>query len=302
MVKQDIDHEKRLEHVEGLQAHLRSEGARAEDKEHGKDRDDCRRAEEGGPRKGGRSGSGADRRGGADSRLQQRRRPQAQRCLGGKVQRSGAQGGARCSPEEGGAKEVTVIFHGRPKETYEQVRIPPQGVGFRPHQEGEAPHQLYGLKNTREIWRMLYALKKARSGRDEVPLAGRGGTEGAEPLMRRLARMGIVGPDAKLDDVLSLSVENFLDRRLQTRVMKKGLARTARQARQLITHGYIAVKGRRVTIPSYIVTVDEDQYIAHYKPIDISVHVADDSKKPAKKIEEPPEAPAAEAAKPSEAG
>lgn len=155
----------------------------------------------------------------------------------------------------------------------------------------------YGLKNTREIWRMLFSLKKARSGAMKYLSQGEAGAKGAEPLMRRLARLGIVGPDAKLDDVLALSVESFLDRRLQTRVMKKGLARTANQARQLITHGFIAVKGRRVTVPSYIVAVDEEQYIAYYKPIDISVHVADESKKPAKKIEAPSEdAPAAPAA------
>jgi small subunit ribosomal protein S4 len=149
----------------------------------------------------------------------------------------------------------------------------------------------YGLKNTREIWRALYVLKKARSGAMKYLSQGEAGAKGAEPLMRRLARLGVVGP---------LSVENFLDRRLQTRVMKKGLARTAQQARQLITHGFIAVNGKRVTVPSYIVTVGEDATIAYYKPIDISVHEADNEKKPARKIEAPAEAPA-EAEKPSAA-
>ena len=148
----------------------------------------------------------------------------------------------------------------------------------------------YGLKNTREIWRALYVLKKARGGAMKYLSQGEAGAKGAEPLMRRLARLGIVGPDAKLDDILALSVENFLDRRLQTRVMKKGLARTAQQARQLITHGFIAVNGKRVTIPSYIVTVGEDAFIAYFKPIDISVHEADNEKKPARKIEAPAEA------------
>ena len=151
---------------------------------------------------------------------------------------------------------------------------------------------VYGLKNTREIWRTLYSLKKARGGAMKYLSQGDAGTKSAAPLMLRLQRMGIVGPDAKLDDVLALSVENFLDRRLQSRVMKKGLARTANQARQLITHGFIAVKGKRVTIPSYMVTVEEEQYIAYYKPIDISVHEEDKARKLSKKIEEPSEAPA----------
>jgi small subunit ribosomal protein S4 len=157
----------------------------------------------------------------------------------------------------------------------------------------------YGLKNTREIWRALYVLKKARSGAMKYLSQGEAGAKGAEPLMRRLARLGVVGPEAKLDDILALSVENFLDRRLPSRVMKKGLARTAQQARQLITHGFIAVNGKRVTVPSYTVTVTEDATIAYYKPIDISVHEGDNEKKPARKTDAP-EAPA-EAEKPSAA-
>lgn len=158
----------------------------------------------------------------------------------------------------------------------------------------------YGLKNTREIWRTLHSLKKARSGAMKYLSLGEAGAKGAEPLMRRLAKLGIISPDAKLDDILALSVENFLDRRLQTRVMKKGLARTPMQARQLITHGFIAVKGRRVTIPSYIVTVEEEQYVAYFKPIDISVHEPE-SKKPEQKKEAAAQEAPAEAQKPAEA-
>lgn len=153
----------------------------------------------------------------------------------------------------------------------------------------------YGLKNTREIWMVLDKLKKARRDAMKYLSIGAEGQEKAQPLMKRLARMGIISPDAKLDDVLSLSVENFLDRRLQSRVMKKGLARTAKQARQLITHGFISVNGRKVTIPSYMVNMEEEGTIAYYKPIDISVHEEDKSEKKAA----PAEAPSGE--KPAEA-
>jgi len=135
----------------------------------------------------------------------------------------------------------------------------------------------YGMKNAREIWVAVQELKKARRNAIKLLSLGAEGVEKGKPLLARLCKLGIMGPDATLDDVLSLSIENFLDRRLQTRVMKKGLARTPMQARQLITHGYIGVKGKRVTIPSYMVTAEEDQYIAHYKPIDISVHEEDKS-------------------------
>jgi small subunit ribosomal protein S4 len=48
--------------------------------------------------------------------------------------------------------------------------------------------------------------------------------------------------------------ENFmilLESRLDNLVYRLGLARTRRQARQLVNHGHITVDGRRVDIPSY---------------------------------------------------
>ncbi|GAA0425849.1 MAG: 30S ribosomal protein S4 [Bacillota bacterium] len=50
--------------------------------------------------------------------------------------------------------------------------------------------------------------------------------------------------------------ENFmilLDSRLDNLVYRLGLARTRRQARQLVNHGHITVDGGRVDIPSYMV-------------------------------------------------
>jgi len=163
--------------------------------------------------------------------------------------------------------------------------------------KGEAKlKSAYGLKNAREIWVAMQGLKKARRNAIRLLAMGEKGEEAGKPLVARLAKMGIMSGDAKLHDVLSLSIENFLDRRLQTRVIKKGLARTPTQARQLVTHGFIAVKGRKVTIPSYSVTAEEEQYIAYYKPIDIAVHTEDKSAKKAKEeAVEQPEAPKADA-------
>ena len=54
--------------------------------------------------------------------------------------------------------------------------------------------------------------------------------------------------------------ENFmklLESRLDNVVYRLGLARTRRQARQLVNHGHITVNGKRVDIPSYRVTTGE---------------------------------------------
>ncbi|KWW20080.1 MULTISPECIES: 30S ribosomal protein S4 [Bacillaceae] len=54
--------------------------------------------------------------------------------------------------------------------------------------------------------------------------------------------------------------ENFmvlLESRLDNLVYRLGLARTRRQARQLVNHGHIIVDGRRVDIPSYKVSLGQ---------------------------------------------
>ncbi len=66
-------------------------------------------------------------------------------------------------------------------------------------------------------------------------------------------KKGILQETAVLDNVLDLTIEDILERRLQTIVFRKGLARTVFQSRQLITHGHVTIDGRRVTIPGYIV-------------------------------------------------
>lgn len=48
-----------------------------------------------------------------------------------------------------------------------------------------------------------------------------------------------------------------LERRLDNTVYRLGLAPTRASARQLVTHGHIAVNGKKVTIPSYQVKVDD---------------------------------------------
>jgi small subunit ribosomal protein S4 len=76
--------------------------------------------------------------------------------------------------------------------------------------------------------------------------------------------------DAVLDDILSLDVNNFLERRLQTQVHKQGLANTPKQARQFIVHGHIAVAGRKITIPGYHVQSTEELSLGYYVNSELS--------------------------------
>ena len=96
-----------------------------------------------------------------------------------------------------------------------------------------------------------------------------GGLEGhlktqSEEILSKLIRYGIIKPDSNIDDILSLKTENILERRLQTQVLRLGLARTVVQARQFITHGHIAVNGRKATIPGMLVSKEDEMHIGYY--------------------------------------
>jgi small subunit ribosomal protein S4 len=117
----------------------------------------------------------------------------------------------------------------------------------------------YGLRNKRELWKAQTLLSKIRKQARMLlaaPPEIRAKREAT--LLTSLAKKGLVSTDATLDDVLSLTVENILARRLQTVVWRKGLASTPYQARQLITHRHIAIGDRVVTKPGYLVSVDEE--------------------------------------------
>lgn len=96
-------------------------------------------------------------------------------------------------------------------------------------------------------------------------LAARRNEREEKSLLDRLQRLGIFDKKPNLTDVLSLTTENILERRLQTIVHRKGLANTARHARQLITHGHISIDGRKIFHPSFLVPKELENKIKYYK-------------------------------------
>jgi small subunit ribosomal protein S4 len=147
-----------------------------------------------------------------------------------------------------------------PKRPWEKVRI-----------ESETRLVIeYGLRNKREVWKAQELLRKARKGARNLLALGSSSTDAAlyaakkEELISSLQRNGLLGPDADVEDVLSLKIQTQLERRLQTLVYRKGLARSPKQARQLVTHGHIAIGNRRVSIPGYRVNRIEETQIAYY--------------------------------------
>lgn len=132
----------------------------------------------------------------------------------------------------------------------------------------------HGLKNKREVWKAKSMLRNFRGqARDLFPLLRIGDKQGekeARQLLNRLIRLGILNEGATLEDVLSLSVESLLARRLQTIIYLKGFAHTPKQARQFIIHGHIAVGNRCMTVPSYMVKGTEETEIEFYPASSLS--------------------------------
>ncbi|GAB4306069.1 MAG: 30S ribosomal protein S4 [Promethearchaeota archaeon] len=120
----------------------------------------------------------------------------------------------------------------------------------------------FGLRNKRELWKHQSQLRRFRQiARYLRTLPDERREAGLEELAGRLYRLGITEWDIDLEDVLNLTVEDVLKRRLQSIVFKKGLAKTVFQARQFIVHGHVAIKGRRITSPSHLVKRDEEESV-----------------------------------------
>jgi len=135
----------------------------------------------------------------------------------------------------------------RPRKRFDRPRI-------------EAEDELvktYGLKNKREIWKAKSFISRYRRRAKELIGSE---VEEQKEFFEKLNKMGMRVKD--ISDVLALTEKDLLDRRLQTILFKKKMANTPRQARQMIVHKKVLVKGNVVNIPSFIVTRDLENQIS----------------------------------------
>lgn len=120
----------------------------------------------------------------------------------------------------------------------------------------------YGLKNKRDIWKAESRLRNIRRiARNLLASHGEQAKLEEEKLIAKLQKLGLLKGEADMDSVLGLNIEDILERRLQSLVHRKGLARSPKHARQLVVHGHIRVGGRRIKSPSYLVPVEQEETI-----------------------------------------
>ncbi|MBD3157696.1 MAG: 30S ribosomal protein S4 [Candidatus Lokiarchaeota archaeon] len=120
----------------------------------------------------------------------------------------------------------------------------------------------YGLRNKKELW--IHRTKLSdyrRQARNILALPPEERHEPTKELIKKLERLGVLSGEATLDTVLDLTVEDLLERRLQTIVFKKGMASSLHHARQLVAHGHIALDRARVMTPSRIIKTSEQELI-----------------------------------------
>eukprot|EP00698_Gefionella_okellyi_P016709 TRINITY_DN4799_c0_g1_i1.p2 TRINITY_DN4799_c0_g1~~TRINITY_DN4799_c0_g1_i1.p2 ORF type:complete len:194 (-),score=34.32 TRINITY_DN4799_c0_g1_i1:18-599(-) len=123
----------------------------------------------------------------------------------------------------------------------------------------------YGLRNKREVWRVQFGLSKVRTAARELLKLDvkdpRRVFEG-NALLRRLNRLGVLDEShQKLDYILALKTQDFMERRLQTLVFKLGLAKSIHHARVLIRQRHIRVGKQLVNQPGFVVRVDSQKHI-----------------------------------------
>jgi len=121
----------------------------------------------------------------------------------------------------------------------------------------------YGFKNKTEIWKMTSLLRHF-SSRIKKIIATK--TEQSEKekvqLLNRAKSLGLISATGVIEDVLDIPLKDLLERRLQSIVFRKGLARSISQARQFITHGHILVRDKKVTSPNFLVKTDQEALVS----------------------------------------
>ena len=123
----------------------------------------------------------------------------------------------------------------------------------------------YGLRCKRELWRTQLVLAKLRkSARNLLTLDTKDPARmfEAPALLRRLQRYGLLDEtELELDAVLQMTTQRLLERRLQTKVYKQGLAKSIHHARVLVRQRHIRVGNQLVNVPSFNVRTASEKHI-----------------------------------------
>jgi small subunit ribosomal protein S4 len=137
--------------------------------------------------------------------------------------------------------------YSRPKKAFEKTRIA----------EENALLKRYALKNKLEVWKTIARVnyfRKRAMALAKLPI------EEQQVLFSKLKALGLKTDSTA--DVLALKIEDLLERRLPTVVFKKGIAKTSKEARQMVVHKRILIDNKVTDSPSYLVSIEEENKIS----------------------------------------
>ena len=151
---------------------------------------------------------------------------------------------------------------GDPKTTRKILKKPKRPLNYDLKMDELKTLGTFGLKTKQELWKTQTELSRVRLQARSLLALRQEERKRKEPiLMESLTKIGLVDQSSTLDDVLSLQVNDLLSRRLQTMAQRKLFFKTPYQARQAIVHGHVMIGDSIVTIPSYIVKIEEENKI-----------------------------------------
>lgn len=153
----------------------------------------------------------------------------------------------------GNAKRLRKKYH-TPRHPWQKTRL---------DEERELAKE-YGTKNKKEIWKVktkldIFRIQAKRAGKARTTQE----QKEAEEVLTRARKYGLIGAQDGPGALLGLKTKDLMERRLQTLLFRKGLARTVKQARQMIIHRHVAVGHKVITSPNYLVTVADENNIQY---------------------------------------
>lgn len=122
--------------------------------------------------------------------------------------------------------------------------------------------QEYGLNKKKEIYVASTFLKKYKDiAKRLIAKKTAQGEKEKKQVLEKLQRLGLLHAGSDLDQILALETKDVLERRLESIIYRKSLARSMKQARQFIIHRHIQIVGKEITSPSTLLTKEQEAQI-----------------------------------------
>ncbi|MBU1644134.1 MAG: 30S ribosomal protein S4 [Nanoarchaeota archaeon] len=145
----------------------------------------------------------------------------------------------------------------------------------------------YALKIKKEIFIVNSFLKKYKNiAKKLIAKKTTQGEKEKAQVLTKMQHLGLLPAGADIEQILGLQLKDVLERRLQSIVYRKGLARTMSQARQFIVHRHIMVKDKEISMPSYLMSVEEENLVSFKEKSSLSNEDHPERVREVKKVEE----------------